>query len=111
MISDTTKFQKCNRYCGTKAKDITLFREGQLQQFIYIFKTKRLIDDDIYDKVYPKGSLPARIYGQPKMHKLNANEILSKQVPPFRIIVSSIGAFNYNIAKYLKDILHPLIPV
>ena len=25
MISDTTKFQKRNRYCGTKAKDIMLF--------------------------------------------------------------------------------------
>ena len=74
-------------------------------------KRKGFIDDDIYDKVYPKGSLPARIHGQPKMHKLNANEILSKQVPPFRIIVSSIGAFIYNIAKYLKDNLHPLIPM
>ena len=65
---------------------------------------------DIYDKVYPKGSLPARIYGQPKMHKLKANDILSKQVPPFRIIVSSLGAYNYNIAKYLTQVLSPLIP-
>ena len=30
MIGDTSKFQKRNRRCGKKAKDITIFREGQL---------------------------------------------------------------------------------
>ena len=31
-------------------------------------------------------------------------------VPPFRPIVSSIGAYNYNLAKYLCNLLTPLIP-
>lgn len=30
-------------------------------------------------------------------------------VPPFRPIVSSIGAYNYNLAKYLCNLLTPLI--
>ena len=77
---------------------------------MYSLKKKKLIDKDIHDRVYPKGSVPARIYGQPKMHKLNVNQILSKQVPPFRIIVSSIGAYNYNVAKYLTEVLSPHIP-
>ena len=109
MISDPTKFEKRNRYCGVNAKDITIYREEQLQRYLYSLKKKGLLDKNIYDKVYPSGSLPARIYGQPKMHKLNVNNNLSKQVPPFRIIVSSIGAYNYNIAKYLTNILSPHI--
>ena len=31
-------------------------------------------------------------------------------VPPFRPIVSSIGAYNYNLAKSLCNLLTPLIP-
>ena len=110
MIGDESKFKKRDRFCGIANKDITIFREGQLQRFLYSLKKKKLLDDAIYDRVYPKGSVPARIYGQPKLHKLNANDILSKQVPPFRIIVSSTGAFNYNIAKYLTEVLSPLLP-
>ena len=30
MISDPTKFEKRNRYCGVNAKDITIYREEQL---------------------------------------------------------------------------------
>ena len=28
-------------------------------------------------------------------------------VPPFRPIISSIGAYNYNLAKYLSQVLSP----
>ena len=30
--------------------------------------------------------------------------------PPLRPIVSSIGAYNYNLAKYLSSLLVPLLP-
>ena len=33
-----------------------------------------------------------------------------RSLPPFRPIVSSIGAYNYNLAKYLCNLLTPLIP-
>ena len=61
---------------------------------------------DIYNKIYPTGSQPSRLYGLPKLHKTEN----SSKVSPFRPIVSSIGSFNYNLAKYLCDILTPLIP-
>ena len=40
------------------------------------------------------------------MHKKRA----SGKPPPFRPIVSSIGTYNYKLAKYLCSILNPLIP-
>ena len=108
MIGDGTKFQKRDRFIGNARTDITIFRERQLQNYLLGLKNAKLIDDNVYERIYPRGSLPARIYGQPKMHKLDNN--LSQQVPPFRIIVSSIGSYNYDIAKYLTEILSPHIP-
>ena len=39
------------------------------------------------------------MYGLPKIHKRNT---------PLRPIISSIGTFNYNLAKFLADIILPL---
>ena len=59
------------------------------------------------------GSNIARIYGTPKIHKIDnnitdINVILSKL--KLRPIISSIGTYNYNLAKYLSDKLIPHIP-
>ena len=56
--------------------------------------------------MYPSGSAPARVYGTPKMHKFS----LSDSFPKLRPIVSSIGTFNYNLARFLCDLLSPLVP-
>ena len=56
--------------------------------------------------MYPSGSAPARIYGAPKMHKLCSSD----PFPKLRPIVSSIGTFNYNLARFLCDLLSPLVP-
>ena len=58
-----------------------------------------------YDKLYPSGSAPARIYGTSKMHKFSSNDSFSR----IRLIVSSIGTFNYNLACFLCDILATLV--
>ena len=47
-----------------------------------------------------------RIYGLPKMHKPRA----PNSIPPFRPIVSFIGTYNYNLAKFLSNLLQPHIP-
>ena len=59
-----------------------------------------------YDKLYPSGSAPARVYGTPKMHKFSSSDSFPKLHP----IVSSIGTFNYNLARFLCDLLSPLVP-
>ena len=99
IISDTSKFEKLN-------EDPTLKREASLQRFLRKLKQKNFFNEIEYDKLYPSGSAPARIYGTPKMHKLSSSDSFPKLCP----IVSSIGTFNYNLACFLCDLLSPLVP-
>ena len=69
-------------------------------------KQKNFFNDNEYDKLYNSGSAPARIYGTPKMHKFSSSD----SFPKLRPIVSSIGAFNYNLARFLCDLCPPLVP-
>ena len=87
-------------------EDPTMKRETSLKNFLCALKRKNCLDGDIYKQLYPTGSQPARIYGLPKIHKLTSG---SKN-PPLRPIVSSLGTYNYNLAKYLNEMLTPLVP-
>ena len=53
-----------------------------------------------YDKLYPSGS------GTPKMQKFSSSDSFRKLCP----IVSSRGTFNYNLTRFLCDLLSPLVP-
>ena len=55
--------------------------------------------------MYPSGSAPARIYGTPKMHKFFSRDLF----PKLRPIISSIGSFNYNLARFFYDPLSSLV--
>ena len=55
--------------------------------------------------MYPSGSAPVRIYGTPKMHKFSSSDTFSKLSP----IVSSIGTFNCDLARFLCDLLSPIV--
>ena len=81
-------------------------REALLQRFLRKLKQKNFLNEIEYDKLYPSGSAPARIYGTPKMHKFSSSD----SFPKLRPIVSSIGTFNYNLARFLCDLLSPLVP-
>ena len=69
-------------------------------------KQKNFFNEIEYDKLYPSGSAPARIYGTPKMHKFSSSDSFPKLCP----IVSSIGTFNYNFSRFLCDLLSRLVP-
>ena len=56
--------------------------------------------------MYLSGYVHALIYGTPKMHKFSSKD----SFPKLRPIVSSIGTFNYNLARFLFDFLSPLVP-
>ena len=56
--------------------------------------------------MFPSGSAPACIYGTPKMHKFSSSDIFPKLCP----IVSFIGTFNYDLARFLCDLLSPVVP-
>ena len=46
------------------------------------------------------------IYGTPKMHKFSSSDTFPKLCP----IVSSIGTFNYDLSRFLCDLLSPVVP-
>ena len=69
-------------------------------------KQKNFFNEIECDKLYPSGSAPARIYGTPNMHKFSSSDSFPKLCP----IVSSVGTFNYNLARFLCDLLAPLVP-
>ena len=99
IISDTSKFEKLS-------EGPTLKREASLQRFLRKLKQKDFLNVIEYDKLYPSGSTPARSYGTPKMQKFSSSD----SFPKLRPIVSSIGTFNYNLARFLCDLLSPLVP-
>ena len=99
IINDRDKF-KCLH------KDPTHIREGKLQRFLRKLRSKGQLDETTYRNIYPTGSQPARFYGLPKLHKKRK----AGDPPPLKPIVSSIGAYNYNLSKYLASILGPCIP-
>ena len=99
ILSDSTKFKPIR-------EDPTTLREGRLQRYLRQLKKDGHLDEEIYKTMYPSGSQPARIYGLPKLHKARDD----RGIPPFRAIVSSIGTYNYQLAKYLSKLLAPHIP-
>ena len=74
-----------------------------IQSFLF---HKRFFNQIEYDKLYPSACATARIYVIPKMHKFSS----SHSFPKLRPIVSSIGTFNYNLARFLCYLLSSLIP-
>ena len=80
--------------------------EASLQRFLRKLKQKNFCNENVYDKLYPSGSAPARIYGTPKMHNFSSNDTF----PKLRPIVSSIDTFNYDLASFLCDLLSPVVP-
>ena len=81
-------------------------REASLQRFLRKLKQNNFSNENEYDILYPSGSASARFYGTPKMQKLSSSD----SFPKLRPIVSSINTFNYNLARFLCDLLSPLVP-
>ena len=98
IISDTSKFEKLN-------ENPTLKREASLQRFLRKMK-QIFFNENEYHKLYSSGSAPACIYGTPKMHKFPPSDSFPTLCP----IVSSIGTFNYNLARFFCDLFSPLVP-
>ncbi|XP_070000276.1 uncharacterized protein [Penaeus vannamei] len=74
-----------------------LYLEDKLKRLLRTIKSS--IDASTYNFLSTSGSKPGLLYGLPKVHKPNI---------PLRPIISSIGTFNYNTAKFLVPIISPL---
>ena len=78
--------------------------EASLQPFLCKLKQKDFFNEIEDDKLYPS-SPPACIYGTPKIHKFSSSD----SIPKLCLIVSSIRNFNCNLARFLCDLLSPLV--
>ena len=81
-------------------------REALLQPFLGKLKEENLFNEKGYNKLYPSGSAPARIYSTPKKHKFPSSDSFKK----VRLIALSLFTFDYNLACLLCDLLLPLVP-
>ena len=75
-----------------------------MQRFLRKIKDKNLFSENTYKKIYTCGSKTA-IYGLPKTHKM----LFDSDDFSLRPIISSIGTYNYNLAKFLTELLDPVI--
>ena len=65
IINDTSKFFKL-------PSNPTIGREAKLQRVLRNLNKKGFLSSEQYENIYPSGSLPARLYGNPKTHKLKS---------------------------------------
>jgi len=93
ILSDHTKFKRITTEMSTHL----LYLEDKLKRLLRTIKSS--IDASTYNFLSTSGSKPGLLYGLPKVHKPNI---------PLRPIISSIGTFNYNTAKFLVPIISPL---
>ena len=80
--------------------------EASLQRFLRKFETKIFFNQNEYDKLFPSASVPARIYGTPKCISLPLAIHFLNFIP----LVSSVGTFNYDLSRFLRDLLAPVAP-
>ena len=95
ILSDTTKFK---RILDDPFKYITKL-EDKLARLLRKFLKLKIITDETFKYLFPSGSTLGVLYGLPKIHKLNN---------PIRPILSTIGTFNYHLAKFFVPIIEPL---
>ncbi|XP_064462023.1 uncharacterized protein LOC135372308 [Ornithodoros turicata] len=80
--------------------DPTAASERKIVAALRKLRTKKLITDSLYWKLFTSDGATPKIYGLPKVHKNNC---------PLRPIVSFIGAPSYNVSKFLAELLAPLM--
>ena len=93
IINDRSKFKQIT----TDKATYLLKLEDKLNRLLRSIKTS--IGEPTYNALTSFGSIPGVLYGLPKIHKLHI---------PLRPIISTIGTFNYNLAKFLVQIITPL---
>ena len=100
-ISDSNKFVQLN-ITTEKYFNYIINVEKTLKQLFKDLLDNDKISKDEFDKVWPKGSRPGILYGNPKIHKPAVDNLLK-----FWPILPVINNPGYNIAKFLIPILEP----
>ena len=93
LLSDEKTYSKLR-------SDPTAKYKKELVSALKELKDRKVINDPLHKRLYPTCDQPPRFYGLPKVHKPSM---------PLRPIVSSIGTITYQCARYLADVLSPLV--
>ena len=94
ILSDNKKFKLLSQ-------DPTISRENWLTSVLKQMQNEEYLTQQEYKCIKPVGSIPARLYGLPKVHKTNGPLT-------FRPIVSCIQSYNYQLGKYLANLIKPI---
>ncbi|CAF4731422.1 unnamed protein product, partial [Rotaria sp. Silwood1] len=92
ILSDNRKFKLLN-------EEPTISRENALTTVLRQMKYEEYLAQQEYKYIKPVDSVPARLYGLPKVYKDNV---------PLRSIVSCIKSYNYKLGKFLANIIKPI---
>ena len=109
ILDKSTYVDKClsllntDQFCKLD-KDPTKTTESKVQRVLRSVKSQ--IGETEYKNIYPTGSIPGKLYGTAKVHKLAPNDTVDKLT--LRPIISNIGTATYKTAKYLAKLLAPL---
>ena len=101
LLNKEDYIEKANEILNKKqfmktTKSLLEEKEKHLNQYILKLSKEKIIDKKLYWRLHSTSSTLATMYGQPKVHKNNY---------PLRPIISSIGSYNYELAKYLAELI------
>ena len=96
-VLNSEQFVKLNQ-------DPTATVERKVQQILQ--KIKQKLPKEVYQKLYPTRSSPAKFYGTAKIHRLQPKKGVDEL--PLRPIISNINRATYEFARYLAKVLSPL---
>ena len=97
ILDDENKFEKLG---PTTTHDDTSKTEADLQRYLLGLSRRGEISQEEYERIRPKGCQRPRMYGLPKVHKDNT---------PLRPILSMTGSAQHETAKWLKELLQPVV--
>ena len=95
ILNDATKFKTIKDSAFSYITKL----EDKLSRLLRKLLKLKVITDDVFNKLFTSGSSPGILYGLPKTHKPDV---------PIRPIISTIGTFNYKLAKFFVPLLEPL---
>ena len=98
ILADESKFQLLCINPTADNHPIVQY-ENRLQRIVRRI-VKPQVDTRIYHNIYPQGGMPGKLYGTAKVHKASI---------PLRPVVSMINTPQYDLSKYLDNVLRPYL--
>ena len=97
ILSDTTKFRKCDDDENIYKNNLRM--EDKVNHQLRRLKESGFITEEEYKGLHVSGSSPSVLYGLPKIHK---------EGTPLRPILAAFKTASYKLAKFIIPFIQPL---